>query len=83
MTRLKRDNCTLHKDGTYVYHVRPTGSDVYTATVRRFMSNGYYQRWGVRPYNSPNDPWVLRSTLEEVVDIALALPAHRQAQEKT
>lgn len=69
--RLSRDDCTLHPDGPGIYHVKPTGSDHCTATIRSFPNNRMFQRWAARPYNDRNARWVWRSTAHDAITYAL------------
>lgn len=80
----KRDDYTIDPDETEeaTYHIKPTGSTTYTATVKHLPNNSYYRRWGARPYNSPNEPWRTRPSKREAVALALTLDVPRETTAK-
>lgn len=86
--RRTRTDCTLHPGGEYAfgmkdYHVKPAGSEEFVATIRCMPQKLSYQKWGVRPYGSPNSRWTFRPTRDEVIDLALAMHVPRETLVET
>lgn len=71
MSAKPRTDCVRTNAGGGVYHIAPLGSETPQATVKRLKHNTHYMRWGVRRYGRDLDPWITRSTIEEVTDYAV------------